>query len=402
MSVSDMSADHAAPGGATGAQGGPADKPPVSLPGEASRVFGGLVGRTYPAFEWPLADLLIDRERFESEGNWAFCRFDSPQVPAVRMGFQAGSFAIGAEARSYDPERLQLHLEVMTADGGHLWVPTGRYPASAVRSDARTMDISIAPEGREIVRISGWPDMDWHIRSDDDAMEVRLAVDVRSVTILPDSLLPHAVFGMWETMGRAVGRVRVGDRGYDVAGHVFFDHTRIVHRPNAVEPRRMYLYTTLAFSDGSGLFGYHAEDAQGRPVDYYCFGVHVTPDGSGTFLPQVRMTDLVLDGDGLPSRWRLAWEAGARAAGARAAGDRAAGDRAAGAPEDLAIEVDVSVPPLGLVRAWGAPSAPRSRSDYIIFPLVLEAAARVRRGGESVVLEGSGLAEYYDDEAWKS
>lgn len=390
-----MSADDAAPGGATGsqggatgaqggatgAQGGPIDAAPVSLPGEASRVFGGLVGRTYPASEWPLADLLIDRMRFESEGNWAFCRFDSVQVPAVRMGFQAGSFAIGAEARPYDPERLQLHLEVMTADGGHLWVPTGRYPASAVRSDPRAMDISIAPEGHEIVRISGWPKMDWHIRSDDDAMEVRLAVDVRSVTILPDSLLPHAVFGMWETMGRAVGRVRVGDRVHDVSGHVFFDHTRIVHRPHAVEPRRMYLYTTLAFSDGSGFFGYHAEHAQGRPIDYYCFGVYVTPDGSGTFLPQVRTTDLVHDGDGLPSRWRLAW--------------------AAGAPHDPAIVVDVSVPPIGLVRSWGAPSSPRARSDYIIFPLVLDATARVRRGGRSVVLEGSGLAEYYDDAAWK-
>jgi hypothetical protein len=90
------------------------------LPGEPSRVFAARVGETHPAAGWPIADLIVDRDRFTSDGDWAFCRFRSDEVPAVRMGFQAGSFEIGAVDRQPDPDRLQLHLEVMTADGAYL------------------------------------------------------------------------------------------------------------------------------------------------------------------------------------------------------------------------------------------------------------------------------------------
>jgi hypothetical protein len=351
----------------------------ASLPGEPSRVFRGLVGRTYAAADWLMEDLLIDRERFDSEGNWAFCRFDSDEVPAVRMGFQAGSFAIGPHPQEPDPDLLQLHLEVMTADGAWLWLPTGTLPATRLDMDGRRMDVRLPGDDRDLLRIRGWPLMEWHGRTPDDELEVRLQVDVRSVTVLPDCLLPQSVFAMWETMGRARGSVRVDGRRFEVEGHAFFDHTRVVHRPHPVTPRRMYLYPTLAFEDGSGVFGYHAEDADGRPLAYYCFGVHVDRDGRGTFLPDARVTDLALDADGLPERWRLDWRS-----------------------DEVTVEAEVSVRPLGIARAWGAPTAPRRRADYVILPLVLDARATIRRGGSAERLAGTGLAEYYDAVAWGS
>jgi len=61
-----------------------------SLPGQSSETFSGTIGRTCPAAELPKQDLLLDTRRFDSEGYWAFCRFDSEEVPALRMGFQLG------------------------------------------------------------------------------------------------------------------------------------------------------------------------------------------------------------------------------------------------------------------------------------------------------------------------
>jgi hypothetical protein len=353
------------------------DPPPASLPGERSRVFSGRVGQTYAASDWPLADVVADPERYTSEGDWAFCRFDSEAIPAVRMGYQAGSFEIGAEDQPPDPARLQLHLEVMTAEGALLWVPTSRFSAASLVSATDAKAVRLGVGGHELLRISDWPAVEWHQRSDDGELEVRLELDVRSIGVLPDCLLPHVVFGMWETMGRARGEVRVGDRVHPVAGAVFYDHTRVIRERHQVPPRQRYLYTTLALDDGSGLFGYHAEDASGSLMDYYCFGLLVDPDGQGTFLPRARMTGFELDPDGIPSGYRLTWEG----------------------PE-VRVEAEVTVRPMPLLRGWGGPSAPRSRSAYVIFPLVLGAAVTVSRAGRTSRRAARGLAEYYDATAW--
>jgi len=349
----------------------------ASLPGEASRVFAGRVGRTYAAADVHPGDYLVDRGRFDSEGDWAFCRFSSPRIPAVRFGYQLGSFDIGPEPGPRDPSLLQLHLEVMTADGGLLWVPTGRFPGDLLGSSAETKDVHLAVDGRDILDISGWPRMSWQMRSDDDELEVSLEVTIDTVTVLPDCLLPHSIFAMWETMGRTHGHVRVGSERIEVEGQMFYDHTRVRHIRHDVAPRRMYLYTTLGLADGGGLFGYHAIDSAGSPIDYYCFGVHVDPSGRGTFLDDASMPALELDDDGLPSSWRFEWRGA-----------------------ELAVEATVSVQPLPFVKGWGGPSAPASRAAWPIFPLVLDSDVRLTQGGSTTRLEGHGLAEYFDAVAW--
>jgi hypothetical protein len=59
-----------------------------SLPGDRSLAFSGVVGRTYDAESFPKKDYIIDSTRYDSEGNWAFCRFENDEVYAARMGFE--------------------------------------------------------------------------------------------------------------------------------------------------------------------------------------------------------------------------------------------------------------------------------------------------------------------------
>ena len=349
----------------------------TSLPGQDSRVFVGKDGHTYAAADIDAADYLLDRRRFDSEGDWAFCRFSSPQIPAVRFGYQLGSFDIGPDPGVRDASLLQLHLEVMTADGGLLWVPTGRYPGELLVSSPDAKDVELSVDGKRIMRISGWPRMSWQMRSDDDELEVSLDVDIGTVTVLPDCLLPQSVFAMWETLGRARGFVRVGSDRVDVEGHMFFDHTRVRHVRHAVPPRSMYLYTTLALDDGSGIFGYYAVDERGLPIDYYCFGIHVDASGRGTFLETTETPEIEFDDEGLPRAWHLDWRG-----------------------EELAVEASVSVQPLPFKKGWGGPSAPESRASWSVFPLVLDSTVRVRRTGATTDLRGHGLAEYFDAAHW--
>lgn len=350
-----------------------------SWPGDRSEVFSGKVGETYPAAAFDATDYLIDATRYDSEGDWAFCRFSSEEFPAVRLGFQLGSFNIGPTESTPDPSLLQLHLEVMTRDGGMLWVPTGRYPGDGLESSTTSKDVRITDAGIEILRISGWPRMAWHMRSDDDELEVQLELDVAAVTVLPDCLLPHSIFAMWETLGRAKGRVRVGSLSEFVEGHVFYDHTRILHRRHVVAPRGMYLYTTMALEDGGGIFGYHALDDAGDPIDYYCFGIHVDADGQGSFLADARSEDLAFDEDGLPSCWRLTWQG-----------------------EHMAVEADITVEESSLKRGWGGPMWPRSRARFSIIPLVLDGQVRVSDARGVRQVAGRGLAEYFDADKWFS
>lgn len=68
------------------------DRPPRSA------TFDGPVGVVVPAASVSKRDYLIDADRYPSEGNWAFCRFESDEVPAIRLGFELGGFNPGPVA----------------------------------------------------------------------------------------------------------------------------------------------------------------------------------------------------------------------------------------------------------------------------------------------------------------
>jgi hypothetical protein len=215
--------------------------------------------------------------------------------------------------------------------------------------------------------------MKWSFQSDDAEIEVDLTTTVSAVSVLPDCILPHCVFAMWESMGTTRGMVRFGARRVPVEGAMFFDHPRVLHRSSPASPRAWYLYTTMAFDDGSGIFGYQS------PLASYCFGFHIDREGNGRFLPRARLDALETDPDNLPRRWRLSWQ-----------------------DDRLGIEAEIAVRDLGIARSWGSPRAPRSKKDFIIFPLVLNGEARIAEAGHAPrVMQGRGLAEYFNADLWK-
>ena len=64
----------------------------------------------------------------------------------------------------------------------------------------------------------------------------------------------------------------------------------VIHPVHDIVRRQMYVYTTMYFEDGGGMYGYHTIDSQGRPIDYYCFGIYVDAAGKGRFLGDAQCT----------------------------------------------------------------------------------------------------------------
>lgn len=351
--------------------------PPQATVGSRSQVFDGLVGASVPAALVSKRDYLIDPSRFPSEGNWAFCRFSSEDIPAARLGFQRGGFNGGTVERTPSLSYLQTHLEFMTREGAVLWVPSGIYPAERVRTDSQTMDITLDDAGRQLFSFRGWPKIECHFRSADDYAEAHLHFDLQVVTVLPDCILPHCLFAMWESMGEVSGSIRYADRTVAVSGKVFFDHTRVMPRRHSVVPRHMYVYTTLYFEDGSGLFGYHCVDARGLPIEYYCFGIFLDAAGRGRLITETQLTHLRVDEDGIASGWQMRWQMA-----------------------DFSVSTHVSVRRSAILKSWGTPDAPQERRQYSIIPLVLDATATVVAAGTARTLRGYGLAEYFNAELW--
>jgi hypothetical protein len=343
----------------------------------SSAVFDAGIGHVVAATDVDRGDYLIDPGRFPSEGNWAFCRFDSEDIPALRLGFQRGGFNGGFIEREPSNLYLQLHLEVMTREGAILWLPSGMYRADHVISDPRSMDIRLEENSRNIFSFRGWPTIECHMSSDDGELQADLEFALQRVTVLPDGELPYCLFGMWESMGSARGSIRYRDRTTTVNGTVFFDHTRVLPRRHLSIPRHMYVYTTIFFEDGSGLFGYHSVDAQGNLVAGYCFNVYMDGKGNGELLEDSELRHLTVDEDGIADGWEIVCKA-----------------------PTFSLAVAIKVRRSDILKAWGSPSAPQTRKDFSIIPLVLDGAAKLETSGRCRSLKGYGLAEYFDARLW--
>jgi hypothetical protein len=341
--------------------------------------FGAPIGVTRAASLMSAADFGFDFAQFSSEGAWAFCRFDGSDIEAARIGFQCGAFDLSAAASAPDRNFLQLHLEVLTREGAYLWLPSGRYRREQLQCGPGALQLSLIAAGQEIFSYQGWPTIECRMRSDDALLQADLKFRLHSTTVLPDGELPQCVFCMWESMGVVEGTIRLDERSVAVCGTVFFDHTRIIRQRSDAVARAMSLYTTLAFEQGGGLFGYWAVDEAGAPIRDYCFAVYLDAAGGGRLLTDVALSRLLLDEDGIARSWQLELR-----------------DRG------LALSVRLVAREHLIRRCWGAAHAPTRRADYSIIPLVLDGSAELRRGGYRATLRGSGLAEYHDARLWRA
>jgi hypothetical protein len=342
-----------------------------------SMVFASPVGGTMAATAMSPRDYLIDSDRYPSEGNWAFCRFDGEEIPALRLGFQRGGFNGGFVERDPSPLYVQLHLEVMSREGAILWLPSGMYRADRVMTDPHSMNIRLDQAGRNIFSFKGWPTVECRMCSEDGELQAELQFALKAVTVLPDCRLPYCLFGMWESMGSARGTVRYRDRTVPVNGTVFFDHTRVLPRRHPSIPRHMYVYTTLFFEDGSGLFGYHSVDAHGGLIDGYCFNIYLDGDGNGRLLEESELRRLGIDRDGIANSWEISAE-----------------------EPNFSLVVDITARDSHILRCWGAPAAPQTRKEFSIIPLVLDGSARLSIAGRCKTLKAYGLAEYFNADLW--
>lgn len=344
-----------------------------SKPGMCSPYFTGTIGETILPSAVPASNYLIDDARYDYEGNWAFCRFDDGEIFGARFGFGRGRVGLQdyGSADEQPASFLMLHLEVMTRDGAWLWIGSQKYRAEEITLDPAHMAHTLAPGGNEILRIEGWPDMRWRMQSDDGALAVDMAVDVRNVTILPDCVMQHNLFAMWLAIARAAGEIRIGDRTRRVTGTAFYDHPRINVVEHDVPRFGWYLYTPTRFDDGSHLAAYYTIDSSGNRVDYYSCGLYVDAAGTATWLPEVTLQHFEIDDDRKPCAWTLQY----------------AGD-------GLTFDVDARVRETAICRAWGTDAVAQSRRENTNMPLIYEVTADMRRDGDSAKLTGGGLAEY--------
>jgi hypothetical protein len=251
------------------------------------------------------------------------------------------------------------------------------YPAVSVASDPHALDIRLDHDNRSIFSLQGWPTIECHFSSDDGDLQADLQFVLEAVTTLPDCLLPHCLFAMWESMGDVRGSVRYRDRSVAVKGKVFFDYTRVIHRRHTVIPRHMYVYSTLYFADGSGLFGYHSVDADGCLIAGYCFYVYLDSAGKGELLKNAALTRLLLDNDGIAKSWEVS-----------------------GHTQGGSLSVNVTVRHTSIIRCWGSPGAPRTRREFSIIPLVLDGSAQISGMKGIGALKAYGLAEYFNSDLW--
>jgi hypothetical protein len=348
------------------------------VPARSSLAFERPVGTPVPADDLTSADCLPDPNRFSSEGYWAFCRFQNEFIPAARFGFQRGGFNPGPRDETPNSSYLQLHLEVMTNEGAILWLPSGHYSADRLQVQSGQLDIRLADQGTRIFEVCGWPSVACRFASPDGYLAVDLSFHLATITILPDNILPHCVFAMWESMGKARGTIRYGERSMAVNGTVFFDHTRVVRQSNGVLPRKLSLYTTMYFEDGSGLFGYQALDIEDRPIEDYCFIVYLDAAGQGRLLQGSELIALHIDSDRIAQRWRISYR-----------------------DDRLALDLQVTVQHHDIVKCWGPAHRLERRREFSIMPLVLDGAATIAEPGTPTrTLRGWGLAEYYDQQLW--
>lgn len=334
--------------------------------------FIGNIGETVAPSAFPKSNYIVDPSKWDYEGDWAFCRFDSEEIFGARFGFGRGTFDT-TDYGATEPvsELFFLHIELMTRDGAALWISSGTFQPGDMRTGTDSLDRQLHSPSHEIFRIQGWPRVHWHMESDDREIEVTMHLAAQNVTILPDAVLPHNRFAMWLAICRAEGEVRFQNRRTRVNGTAFYDHPRITLRPHDVPLFGWLLYMPMHFADGSYLASYYTRDIDGSCNRSYSFGLYVDRDGKATWLPRVEMTDIRMDADDKPRSWSLQLN-----------------------DDDLDVELSARVRDTAILGAWGKPDVAQTRRANANIPLVFDCEASMRSGNTHSQVRGGGLAEY--------
>lgn len=336
--------------------------------------YNGAIGQTVNARGLQLDNLMIQQNTFNSDGNWAFCRFDHEAIYAARIGFQRGAFDFTDFGHDPKDSFLQLHIELMTRDGAHIWIATGKYSQEQVNYAAKKMDVSLVDAGHSIFQIRGWPTMKWSFCTDDDLLKIDVNLELAHSTIFPDYTLPNNIFSMCISVGSIRGKVWLNNQSSEVSGSVFYDHSRVVVRKNNVQRPKWNLYTPLSSNDGSFLVSLYSENNDGNKIENYSCGNYIDQFGKSYWLPEIRLEDIKFDLDGHPSYWKQSLESA-----------------------DIKVMSEVHVRPTYVQKSWGNPNSRQLRKDNMGIGLVLDGTVEIElSNGEKTTKRTMGLAEHYN------
>ena len=338
-----------------------------------SKHFSGTIGQTIAPTDFPSSNYIIDDSKYDYEGNWAFCRFNSEAILAARFGFGRGMLDLSDYGANIVPSKsyLWLHIELMTSEGAVLWLCTEKFKAEMVAIKKDSLDIEFVYGRHEIFSIHGWPQMKWHFESDDREVEISMEFNIRNVTILPDNIMPLNLFAMWLAFCDINGSIRINGKQIQVTGTAFYDHPRINVQYHEVPTFGWYLYTPMRFSDGSYLAAYYTETADGDAVDYYCFGLYIDNTGKSIWLEKTKITSIAFDDDNKPKSWVMQLDG-----------------------REMEITIDACVTDTSISKIWGNPIVPKTRKENGNIPLVFDCEVKIAKNNVSNVVTGEGLAEY--------
>jgi hypothetical protein len=319
---------------------------------------------------FPVSNVSIDDTRFDYEGNFAFCRFKSAEIYGARIGFGRGALDWRDYGGSEGPDRsfLMVDVDVMAADGAVIWQSKGRFRAANTTISTTKCELRLG--NNNVFNLRGWPRSRWQFDTDDRYTSVHLTLDPLAVAILPEYVMPSNRFSMWLALCRVVGRVRLGTRTWRLKGTAHYDHPRISVEESGAAQFGWLIYAPISLSDGSYFSGYYTESKDGSAVEGQCYAWLFEPDsGRSTWFDRSEVRQLVLDNDGRPLAWRIAWIG-----------------------EQESLEITSTVRPTAIARAWGNPGIGPTGADYNI-PFVYDCVAVIGSGPGARRVSGTGLGE---------
>jgi len=347
---------------------------PLRQPGRSAWMTGS-VGQIVAPEYFPPTNVSMAPGKYDYEGNWLFCSFDSAVIRAARIGFGQGRF--GWEDYGLDPAEgpgipLAYRIEVISKSSVQACLFSRSYGRTPVESGSNPMHLGFGDEGTELFRMEGWPQMLWRFQSTCGALAVALQVLPQCLVLWPDSLLPHNTFSMCIGACTVRGVVRTAGQEIRVAGGGFYDHPRVVAETNDVAQFGWYLYAPVRFSNGTMIVGYHAEDSAGRIEEVYSAALLTTPGGVHRWLRKLRVRNLQFDVHERPRSWEAEMNG-----------------------QGVHIRYSVRIEQLAVARLCTSEPGQPGSDQYLGFPLSMAVEGECTLDGVTTRLEqGSGIAEF--------
>ena len=342
---------------------------------QGSKYLVGSPGHIVSPADFDPSNVLMNPREYSYEGNWLFCSFSQPDLPAARIGFGRGKFDwrdYGLESLPVSQDAFFYRVEIVRGDGLYACVLSDPSLGSSVQSDPARMHMALDWEDHRVFSLEGWPRSSWRFQNIDGSLRADLMLDTRNLVVWPDMLLPGNTFAMSVGTGPLSGTVELeGDR-IVVDGVGFYDHPRTVIEHTGGPAFGWYLYAPVCFADGTHVLSYHCRDGSGRKDSVYSQGILVRPDGRRFWLTDSSVHGLSLNAKGLPQSWQCELTG-----------------------SGALVRYRVKIVELRLLHGWGdaAPDAPPGK--YPALPLLMKAEGECEIGGvRSPLSNGTGIAEF--------